>query len=174
MLSKLLVAVLTVSSLVGIGQLFDSPALASQSPFFCDTKEDVPTTRVRTNSRGDERLIEWHESFGKEFTPANRCRIVTDRLNKAYNTGRTRLIPRRVNGLPVICSVSMSRSCNAKDVLFTLKNDRDVQQVLSGFNYLIRGASNIPPLVLDGKDEDLSEYERLNYYVDLKVLIGNE
>ena len=77
-------------------------------------------------------VITWTDAgskyFGDNYTPENRCRMVTPKFNRAVrqNGGRLKnvaLIKGRVNNETVICVAStISRTgCNQQNFLFTLK-----------------------------------------------------
>ena len=153
MLSKPLLAFVTASSLVGIGQLFDSPALAGQSNFYCDTNGDVPITKVRT-PRGEEEFIRWKNSYANGFSPAKRCQLVTARLQTQTARGRWFITSREnVNGMPVLCAVSREgENCNASSILVTLKRGADIKTALQEFNSFRSGASN-QPIELSGAQQ---------------------
>lgn len=87
-------------------------------------------------------LITWSDQtayFGERYTPQTRCRIVTNKLNKAVsaNGGSLKnlmLTNGTVNGEAVICVLNgtSATACNSSNVLFTLKpeNARRSGQIL--------------------------------------------
>lgn len=89
-------------------------------------------------------VITWTDAgskyFGDNYTPQNRCRMVTPKFNRAVkqNGGRLKnvaLIKGRVNKETVICIAStISRTgCNAENFLFTLKpeNAQKANEILA-------------------------------------------
>jgi Circadian oscillating protein COP23 len=91
--------------------------------------------------KGDRQavMMKWNSSFfGKEFTPAQRCRIVSDRLQKfAANNGGTfkglQLNSGSLHAQPVICVTNNGQnSCTDQNLLFTLKpeNAKNPQAII--------------------------------------------
>ncbi len=89
-------------------------------------------------------LMTWTtDYFGKEFTPANRCQIVSEKLQKAANlNGGTfkglELASGTVNFQTVICALQSGRKkCDDSNMLFTLKpenaanSEAVIQQIFS-------------------------------------------
>jgi hypothetical protein len=73
-------------------------------------------------------MMKWNTGFfGKEFTPAKRCQIVSDRLQQAADAnGGTfkglQLSSGTVNGQAAICVLQDGQNgCNGQNLLFTLK-----------------------------------------------------
>jgi Circadian oscillating protein COP23 len=98
----------------------------------------VSTSRLKVNcqnlktvvQKGDREavMLSWsYGGFGKEYTPAKRCQIVSARLQKAANSnGGTfrdmQLASGALNNQTVICALrSKDRACSSKNLLFTLK-----------------------------------------------------
>ncbi|MFB2970033.1 COP23 domain-containing protein [Aerosakkonema sp. BLCC-F183] len=81
-------------------------------------------------ARGDRTtspIVVWRTTeFGPDYTPQQRCRIVSDRLTRAVadNGGRLSnlyLTTGTLNNLPVVCYINGgSSSCNSDNLLFTL------------------------------------------------------
>lgn len=95
--------------------------------FECITEGRNFATIARRGERVTAPLILWRTfEFGSQYTPQNRCRIVSDRLTKAVyeNGGRLtnlQLTTGRVNNLPVICYTNSGQSaCNSRNLLLTL------------------------------------------------------
>jgi hypothetical protein len=143
MLSKSSLALVTISSSVGICQLFADPALAGhRTLFFCDTSESMPVTKVRT-SRGDEEMIRWTNSYGNGFTTTKRCQLVTQKLQTHTNRGRWFLTSREnINGMPVICAVSREgENCTASTILVTLPRGANAGEALQQLNFFRSGVN---------------------------------
>ncbi|MFM2061133.1 MAG: hypothetical protein RLZZ507_803 [Cyanobacteriota bacterium] len=77
-------------------------------------------------------LIAWNTAeFGPEYTPANRCNIVSNKLNALIqsNGGKfsnLRLTNGPVNGRIVICALKPGEvECNGSNQLFTLKRENE-------------------------------------------------
>ncbi len=152
-LSKPVLALLVISGAIGTSQLFDSPALAGQTRFYCDTSGDMPVTKVST-PRGEEEMIRWKNAYGNGFTAAKRCQVVTQRLQMQTNRGRWFLTSREnVNGMPVICAVSREGGdCNASSILVTLPRGADPKAALQEFHSFRSSASN-KPMELSGRQQ---------------------
>ena len=109
-----------------------TPADTSTSPNIAATsKLEVKCRDLKTVVSKDDQqavMITWTTNyFGSEFTNSNRCRIVSERLQKAANlNGGTfkglDLASGNVNAQTVICALpSSSNKCDSNNMLFTLK-----------------------------------------------------
>ena len=128
-------------------------------------------TIVRKGDREAVMLTWSYGGFGKEYTPAKRCQIVSTRLQKAANlNGGTfkdiQLASGLLNGQAVICALqSNDRACSSKNLLFTLKPenagnpDAIIQQIFSfaqdGNSSLNESASPKPQV-----NKNLGEWEQ--------------
>jgi hypothetical protein len=98
-------------------------------------------------------MVTWNSGyFGKEFTPAKRCQMVSERLQQAANlNGGTfkdlQLASGTVNSQAVICALqSGSNKCDRENLLFTLKpeNARNPEAVIQKlFTFAQDGSSSI-------------------------------
>lgn len=95
--------------------------------FECVTEGRSFATVARRGDRVTSPILLWRTfEFGSQYTPENRCRIVSDRLTRAVdeNGGRLtnlQLTTGRVNGLPVICYTNGGQyGCNSRNLLLTL------------------------------------------------------
>jgi len=107
--------------------------------FECVTEGQNFATVARRGERVTPPIIVWKTNeFGREYTPANRCRLVSDRLTRAVSENGGRLTNLQlttgvVNRLPVICYTNGGQSgCNSSNLLLTLdsRNARDPNAVL--------------------------------------------
>lgn len=124
----------------------------SSTTFLCGQSGNRPATLVQVSGRTlQSPLIVWQTNyFGSEYTPEQRCQIVSSRLSQAVaqNGGRLsnlRLAHGTVNSQTVICYTNGRSSCDANNMLFTLKpeNASNPQAVLSGLlNFAQRGSGN--------------------------------
>jgi hypothetical protein len=124
-----------------------------RTTFECVTEGRSFATVARRGERVTAPLILWRTNeFGIQYTPENRCRIVSDRLTRAVdqNGGRLtnlQLTTGRVNNLPVICYVNNGQSnCNSQNLLLTLdnRNARDPNAALENLvNFGVSG-SGVP------------------------------
>jgi hypothetical protein len=102
------------------------------------TNTALSTSKLKVNCqnlktvvrKGDRQavMLSWsYGGFGKEYTPAKRCQIVSTRLQKAANSnGGTfkdmQLASGPLNNQTVICALrARERACSSKNILFTLK-----------------------------------------------------
>lgn len=95
--------------------------------FECVTEGRSYATVARRGERVTSPILLWRTfEFGSQYTPENRCRMVSDRLTRAVgeNGGRLtnlQLTTGRVNNLPVICYTNGGQSaCNSRNLLLTL------------------------------------------------------
>lgn len=95
--------------------------------FECVTEGRSYATVARRGDRVTAPLILWRTfEFGSQYSPENRCRIVSDRLTRAVydNGGRLtnlQLTTGRVNNLPVICYTNGGQyGCDSRNLLLTL------------------------------------------------------
>jgi hypothetical protein len=117
-------------------------------------------------------MLTWsYGGFGKEYTPAKRCQIVSARLQKAANlNGGTfkdiQLASGTLNSQSVICALPANdRTCTSKNLLFTLKPENAsnpeaiIQQIFSfaqdGNSSLNESASRKPQV-----NKNLGEWEK--------------
>jgi Circadian oscillating protein COP23 len=106
-------------------------------------------------------MVNWnYDGFGKEFTPAKRCQIVSERLQQAAdNNGGSfkdlQIASGTLNAMPVVCALqSKDRKCNQQNLLFTLKPENShnpdavIQKIFSfakdGSSSLNESASRTP------------------------------
>jgi len=107
--------------------------------FQCVTSGRNFVTIARRGNVTTDPIILWKSTeFGREFTPWQRCQIVSNRLTKAVadNGGRLtnlQLTTGTINNLPVVCYVNGRGRCNSENILFTLdsRNAKNPSQVLS-------------------------------------------
>ncbi|MFB2833133.1 COP23 domain-containing protein [Floridanema evergladense] len=95
--------------------------------FECVTEGRSYATVARRGDRVTSPIILWRTyEFGSQYTPQNRCLMVSDRLTRAVNENGGRLTnleltTGRVNGLPVICYTNGGQyGCNSRNLLLTL------------------------------------------------------
>jgi hypothetical protein len=147
MTSKL-IASLTVSTLALSGAMVLSQsqtALAVQqrntTTFNCVAQgQNNFATIAQRGTRTTPPIMLWKTTeFGPNYTPQERCRIVSDKLTQAVNQNGGRLSnlylsTGTVNRLPVVCYLNGAQSsCNSSNVLFTLdrKNASNPNDVLN-------------------------------------------
>jgi hypothetical protein len=111
-------------------------------------------------------LIIWNtKEFGDNYTPDQRCQIVSERLTKAVaeNGGKLALLRLRVgelNNNKVICVTNKgSESCNSENLLFTLnqKNSEKSGDVWQTIFNIGKGDAGVPPVLEKGNASILLE-----------------
>lgn len=153
-------------------------AESSSSPrrFVCGTSpyngRTVPATFVRSPGKRDRVMILWvRNDFGGRYTPPERCRIVTQRL-EAHQQNRILKYIRSttVNGYPVLCSVLYKGgSCPSNQVIVTLRRGTDGEQVIKQLTDLDRIISN-HPVYFSGCQP--ITYVNNEAYLDVDILLG--
>ncbi|BAZ87772.1 COP23 domain-containing protein [Dolichospermum compactum] len=111
----------------------NQPSQAQSRQFTC-VSDNYPVTVVRHPSKGSVALIVWTDNswISSKLTPQKRCQEVSDRFQKLQNQGQLKILKTgTVNGQDVICGLSNNQGvCNKRNVLLTMKKDRDPKQVL--------------------------------------------
>lgn len=135
-LAKVLVSAIALSSAVGLA----SPAQAQSeaTTFRCVTQGRNYATIARRGDRTTPPLIIWKTNeFGREYTPQQRCRLVSERLTTAVSNNGGRLTnllltTGTVNRQPVVCYVNGYSRCNSTNTLFTMdrRNADNPEEVL--------------------------------------------
>jgi hypothetical protein len=130
--TKYLATAIAVISGIGIANEFvRAEAVASAggaTTFHCIASGQGYATIAKRGERITAPVITWNSNeFGTQYTPHERCKIVSDRLSEvvAAKGGKLRnlqLTYGRVNSKPVICYVgSRNEICNRKNILMTLR-----------------------------------------------------
>ena len=164
--------VLAVVSSLSVIPLQPSYAIEGKK-FYCSQEGGVPVTIVNSDSQGPKTFIKWIVGF-KNFTPARRCEIVSEKLNSYHDNGRIyfKLPKSLVNGQKVICITNTkSEECSGKNVLVTLERNANSQAILEKLVAFRNGASN-QPLPLSGVSgcQSLSS-DRNGIYLDIEQLV---
>jgi hypothetical protein len=104
-------------------------ANTTNGKFYCGRSKNVPTTMAKT-SRGPVPVIHWVSTIGEDYTPENRCKIVSGKFQQFYTDGTLNyLTTGTVNQQPVICA-AQSNNGPCTGVLFTLKSNSDPGRTL--------------------------------------------
>jgi hypothetical protein len=135
--APLLVSTLVFSSTIALASQVQ--ARPTTTTFQCVTSGRNFVTIARRGSVTTDPMIVWKSTeFGREYTPWQRCQIVSDRLTQAVaeNGGRLtnlQLTTGIVNNLPVVCYISGRGRCNSRNILFTLdkRNAKNPSVVLT-------------------------------------------
>ena len=115
--------------------------------FECEVIEGIPTTIVKNTETGIEKpFIRW-VSDSLQYTPENRCREATERLNISLLLGNQYITHQVVNRQNVICTTDASgNSCIT--ILFTLIPNQDPETVLRDILRVSASDFSSPPLRL--------------------------
>ncbi|GAA6619783.1 COP23 domain-containing protein [Scytonema sp. NUACC26] len=156
--AKVLMTALVVSSSVGLTNNFalsqtQQPAPTSAATVFqCVSAGSGYATVAKRGERTTPPLITWNsKEFGSQYTPKQRCNIVSKRLTKAVaaNGGKLKnllLTYGVVNGKSVICYVKdTGRACNDRNILMTLRSqDRGQEAKIldSLVSFSVKGTGN--------------------------------
>jgi hypothetical protein len=98
----------------------------TKTTFQCVTSgRNIVTIARRGNVTTDPMILWKSTEFGREYTPWQRCQIVSNRLTQAVaqNGGKLsnlQLTTGIINNLPVVCYVNGRGRCNSQNLLFTL------------------------------------------------------
>ncbi len=149
---------------------FVKPSYGGGSKFYCAVLNNVPITWVRT-SRGKEPFIRW-VSTAFNFSPLERCKIVSAKFRRYYDNGEFYLTGRdNVNGYPVLCiSNREGGSCSSQNVILTLKQGSDPGFVIKQIYYFRRGANGS---VIELSGDKFIQYVDGEFYLDVKKLIDS-
>ena len=94
---------------------------------------DIPTTIIRSSSKADVPMFFWKDtSWGRKWTPIERCQEVSRRLQIFYNRNELEYITiGELNNYPVLCtSKEIEARCNNDNLLITLKFGENASQIL--------------------------------------------
>jgi hypothetical protein len=123
-------------------------ANTTEGKFYCGRSRNTPATMAKT-SRGPVPVIRWVSTIGEDYTPENRCKIVSGKFQQFYTDGTLNyLTTGTVNQLPVICA-AQSENGPCTGVLFTLKPNSDPGQTLKR---LLSIRNRAPGAVLNESD----------------------
>lgn len=140
----------------------------NQIRFICSTSrysengKSVPTTFLWTPNF-QKAMVTW-VSFLGGVKPQERCKIVSQNFQTAFNNGSLNYVTNAVqNGNKVICSVSsIDGSCDT--VLFTLRPQDNSRIVLRQLNKLWFGTATTGPIQQSSGEE--------KYYIDIRQFLN--
>jgi hypothetical protein len=128
---KLLALSISGLTLSTLGVIYQPPALAQRTSFYCDTGKSPATTYIKSRGRKSA-VIRWNLAVGKN-SAKQRCRIVSQRFQRLYDSGNLRFFKTGVlNGQNVVCAARTSGDpCNNRSLLFTLTRGSNPNTVLA-------------------------------------------
>jgi Circadian oscillating protein COP23 len=111
-------------------------------------------------------IITWSDkSFGKDFSPRNRCVTVAERFNQAvsksgYSLDSLKLTYGKIDRYPVICYiVSTAQRCNRRNLILTLKESEfGKEQAIINQLKQFSGNGQTDTLHRGGGDEDIAGF----------------
>lgn len=132
---KCLTVLSGLAILSGLGAVVSPPSYANNHiSFYCDTSGPLPkTVALNTVNKKAIPVINWYSEFftGAGFDPLVRCKEISQRFQAKSNDGSLDFITAGiVNRQSVICATTPKGSCNANNVLFTLKPGSNAAQTL--------------------------------------------
>jgi hypothetical protein len=154
------------------GEKSTTPAKVKDPAMFsCVQQGSGWATRLeRGNSISKSPFITWNTTeFGSEFTPENRCKIVSEKLTDAVAKnggllGNLKLTTRKLDDRQtVVCVITPEQQiCNRDNMLFTLskENAKDPDQALAKITNFAYAKSNSSPI------------EESGYLISLETLVN--
>ena len=128
-------------------------------------------------------MVTWsYDGFGKDFSPAKRCQLVSEKLQQAADSNggtfkNLQLASGTVNSQPVICALgSNDKKCTKNNLLFTLKpeNARNPEAVIQKiFGFARDGSSNLDESSGPKVDMNLGNWEQKAFAKSGKPAIVN-
>ncbi|NJR32866.1 MAG: hypothetical protein HC778_08775 [Chamaesiphon sp. CSU_1_12] len=136
---------------------FLAPATAqTEGKFYCGQtydsigKTNVPATLMSSPRRAKPIVvIAWKSQyFGGNFTPQQRCAIVSPKFQAAYAAGNFEYLKVGKEGnLPIVCAVKTeNQRCTRAEMLFTLKPFGNTQSQLNALMGNIEGGEAGPDI----------------------------
>ncbi|NCJ05915.1 hypothetical protein GS597_05185 [Synechococcales cyanobacterium C] len=120
LVSLLAISALSAAASVTVGA--DKAQAQVATRFYCGQSRGVPATVAETPS-GIRPVIRWTSDYfsGSGYTPEVRCKIVSQKFQQNFESGRLRYLTIGVvNQEPVIC-VAETEGGPCSDVLYTMK-----------------------------------------------------
>jgi Circadian oscillating protein COP23 len=138
-----------------LSQLFwAAPTLATSKrlgvEFFCAPSQNdrLPTTQLIAPGMTEYvSLITWKYAAPKGMTNRQRCQIVSNKFQAAWDRGSfSKLVAAQdADGLGLICAVSYSKDqCGRSNSLFALNRFSDAQEVMDRLKKLMKGEKGGP------------------------------
>jgi hypothetical protein len=129
-----------------------TPKTVSERRFYCGQAQDptskkmLPATLMETQGESESQVIViWKSEFFKEFSPQQRCQIVSPKFQAAYTAGRGYLISGVSERQGIVCLVANENDeCNKSTMIFTLKSYQDANKVIEDLALSASGQSNRP------------------------------
>lgn len=113
------------------------------------SRKVLPATiaTVAGNSESIALIIWKSEYFGTEYTPQQRCAIVSRAIQKSFAEGRTYIGAglEKKSGLGVICAVATpDQPCDRTNMLLTLKSYQNAEDTLDRLGQVLSGKAGQP------------------------------
>jgi lysophospholipid acyltransferase (LPLAT)-like uncharacterized protein len=147
MTTGLVIATISQASAQFIAQSDSTPVR-----IYCGEAKDPTSSKMlpatlASNGDDDEPkvIVMWKsEFFGTNYTPQQRCEVVSPKFQAAYQQGRTFLTAGIDNktGQGIICGTSSEgETCNMSNMLYTLKSYQNATVTIDRLNQQARGVS---------------------------------
>ncbi|MFM5891019.1 MAG: COP23 domain-containing protein [Dolichospermum sp.] len=169
MMKLALLTTLFLTTTLASTPVFAQEDANNQIRFICSTSrysengKSVPTTFVWTPNF-QKAIVTWTSVLGG-VKPQQRCKIVSQNFQTAFNNGSLNYVTNAVqNGNKVICSVSsIDGGCDT--VLFTLRPQDNSRTVLKQLNKLWFGSVTTGPIQQSSGGET-------KYYIDIRQFLN--
>ncbi len=153
-------SVITTSIVLLLASFPAAPSLAQSAKkveFYCGRTNDIyPATMLAVRGNEPRTIVVWRNKFGK-MSPQQRCETISRQFQVALDRGNLNfLVPGidRQTGHGLICAVkSRENQCDAKQMLFALRNQQDAQEIVRGLYDSIRRTGN--PIYQSSSNESI-------------------
>jgi Circadian oscillating protein COP23 len=122
--------------------------------FYCGQSFDassnkiLPTTLIATSARSEPvALIQWKSTAFSQYTPQNRCAIVSPKLQRAWSNQQLNYLMAGTSartGQGLICGSSKKSKCGDSNMLFTLRTKSEAREIIDRIKGIQWGKSNNP------------------------------
>ncbi|HEY9706106.1 MAG TPA: COP23 domain-containing protein, partial [Allocoleopsis sp.] len=136
----------------------------------CVSRNGKYFTVVRT-SRGPVPIIEWVNSYGKEYTKERRCKDVSNRFQFFTESGQLKyLATGTVSKKPVICGVSeRGQKCDSNNMLVQLPDGSDRYKVARQLIMIHQSNGNRVRI----NETRIEVYQNGENYYDIELILNN-
>jgi hypothetical protein len=122
---------ITTTITIGALTICIEPSSAQTTKYLCDKgRDDVPTTYAITVSGKKIAVIRWVNNWGGDNTPESRCQKVSANFQEASEKGLLKYLTYGVKNRQKMICVASEYGGPCQQMLFTLKNNDDPDQVL--------------------------------------------
>lgn len=143
--------------------------------YFCQKSSNGVLKTIAETPWGNIEVINWKRYVSSEWTPEERCRVVSDRFQKYSENGQISYITTgRMNGQNVICVANQkngdcARQLSEQGLLFTVTSGKSPDAILLNLMGISR-LENLPPINESNGDR---VYVDINKFLKQRVTKGN-